>query len=186
MTDNEIIKALECCVNNQYCWLCILKDREDDCHDILKSALDLINRQNAEIEKLNKFKSYFDDLYGKGLEVANWHLNGSTEPFDNFYESALGEMEDGKITEKEYIERETVLMLCQDFIDSHEDGSWRWVNAVTDKDIMNIPSADVVEVVRCKDCKYYSKMYKLCSCRSDKFNVYLNDNDFCSHGERKE
>lgn len=39
-------------------------------------------------------------------------------------------------------------------------------------------------VVLCKDCKYYRKMYKLCSCRSDKFNVYLNDNDFCSFGER--
>ena len=40
-------------------------------------------------------------------------------------------------------------------------------------------------VVLCKDCKYYSKMYKLCSCRSDRFNVYLNDNDFCSFGERR-
>ena len=53
MTDSEIIKALECCVNNQHCWLCVLKDREDDCHDILKSALDLINRQQAEIDRLN-------------------------------------------------------------------------------------------------------------------------------------
>lgn len=36
-----------------------------------------------------KFKEYFDELYGEGLEVANWHLNGELEPFDNFYESAL-------------------------------------------------------------------------------------------------
>ena len=50
------------------------------------------------------------------------------------------------MAEKEYVERKAVLMLCQDYIDSHEDGSWRWVNAVTDKDIMNIPSADVVPV----------------------------------------
>lgn len=59
MTDNEIIKALECCVNNQYCWLCVLKDREDDCYDILKSALDLINRQKAEIDRLK------NELHGK-------------------------------------------------------------------------------------------------------------------------
>lgn len=52
MTDNEIIKALECCSSNQHCWLCVLKDREDDCYEILKYALDLINRQKAEIEKL--------------------------------------------------------------------------------------------------------------------------------------
>ena len=36
-----------------------------------------------------EFKKYFDELYGEGLEVANWHLNGDLEPFDNFYENAL-------------------------------------------------------------------------------------------------
>lgn len=35
-----------------------------------------------------RFKQFFDDLYGKGLEVTNWHLNGDTEPLDNFIESA--------------------------------------------------------------------------------------------------
>ena len=43
-------------------------------------------------DKLRAFKSYFDELYGEGLEVANYHLNGALEPFDNFYESALEEM----------------------------------------------------------------------------------------------
>jgi hypothetical protein len=40
-----------------------------------------------------KFKSYFDSLYGQGLEIANWHQNGELEPFDNFYEAALEERE---------------------------------------------------------------------------------------------
>ena len=44
-----------------------------------------------EVEVALKFKAYFDELYGKGLEVANYHLNGDLEPFDNFYESALDE-----------------------------------------------------------------------------------------------
>lgn len=47
-----------------------------------------------ENEKLKAFKGYFDGLYGKGLEVANWHLNGALEPFDNFYESAQDMLED--------------------------------------------------------------------------------------------
>lgn len=38
--------------------------------------------------KAIEFKQYFDEMYGKGLEIANWHLNGELEPFDNFYESA--------------------------------------------------------------------------------------------------
>ena len=37
--------------------------------------------------------SCFDELYGKGLDVENWHLNGELEPFDNFYDAALDEME---------------------------------------------------------------------------------------------
>ena len=36
-----------------------------------------------------RFKEYFDELYGTGLEVANWHENGDTEPFDNFYDAAI-------------------------------------------------------------------------------------------------
>ena len=43
----------------------------------------------AECRLAVKFKEYFDELYGNGLEVVNWHQNGDTEPFDNFYESAL-------------------------------------------------------------------------------------------------
>lgn len=50
------------------------------------------HRKDAELFKMAikaiKFKEYFDEMYGKGLEIANWHLNGELEPFDNFYESA--------------------------------------------------------------------------------------------------
>jgi len=48
------------------------------------------------VEELRRFKAYFDSLYGQGLEIANWHMNGDMEPFDNFYDSALAEMEDFK------------------------------------------------------------------------------------------
>ena len=54
MTDDEIIKALECCNSGRLkypCEICPL--RMDDCEYILpKRALDIINRQNAEIERL--------------------------------------------------------------------------------------------------------------------------------------
>lgn len=57
MTDNEIIKALECCnlQRNGNCTECPLRYSGDwwVCSAIiLKSALDLINRQNAEIARL--------------------------------------------------------------------------------------------------------------------------------------
>ena len=50
------------------------------------------HRKDAELFEMAisaiKFKQYFDEMYGQGLEIANWHLNGALEPFDNFYESA--------------------------------------------------------------------------------------------------
>ncbi len=68
--------------------------------------------------------------------------------------------------------------------------------------ILNIPAADVVEVVRCRECKYWGDEAGELQ-RSDgvlfarcKVHNYLLDgrhtgwcpteNDFCSYGERKE
>ena len=53
MTDNEIIKALECCILykqicSENCPLCDVKSCKEN---LRKHCLDLINRQKAEIEK---------------------------------------------------------------------------------------------------------------------------------------
>lgn len=60
MTDNEIIKALECCKRSVGAILCTSNcpmysecDSEDPMEDICGLALDLIDRQKAEIERLN-------------------------------------------------------------------------------------------------------------------------------------
>ena len=57
MTDNKIIKALEHCGIECKCSGCPLDDSEfvSNCIDKLcKNALNLINRQKAEIERLEK------------------------------------------------------------------------------------------------------------------------------------
>lgn len=58
MTDDEIIKALECCsIDNHIgvCKKCPFTDMCDEDEQALqKQALDLINRQNEEIERLLK------------------------------------------------------------------------------------------------------------------------------------
>ena len=56
MNDAEIIKALECCSHEAYdCDVCPLNLKEEElCFiEVRKYALDLINRKNAEIERLN-------------------------------------------------------------------------------------------------------------------------------------
>ena len=54
------------------------------------------------------------------------------------------------------------------------------------KDALSIvPSADAVEVVRCKDCKWYeSDGGALMVCA--RIELVADDNDYCSWGERRE
>ena len=48
-----------------------------------------------------------------------------------------------------------------------------------------VPTADVVEVVRCRDCKWlYDEMDDYC-CRSHRGLARICENSFCSYGERR-
>lgn len=56
----------------------------------------------------------------------------------------------------------------------------------------NIPTGDVVEVVRCKDCQHYNKRYHRCNLHSEEPDQYstgfifeMQEDDFCSCGERR-
>ena len=58
-----------------------------------------------------------------------------------------------------------------------------------------IPSADVIEVVRCKDCKHIdwetaepiiSNGIASVTCWCNSFQQYVRVDDFCSYGERKD
>lgn len=52
MTDNEIIKALECCQKNVLCEQCPLNEKSSCINKLSTYALDFIARQQAEIERL--------------------------------------------------------------------------------------------------------------------------------------
>ena len=53
MTDNEIIKALECCSKNILCGQCPLKEKNNCINKLFAYALELISRQQAEVERLH-------------------------------------------------------------------------------------------------------------------------------------
>lgn len=76
MTDNEIIKALECCAENTEgkCRECPFHKLQISCIDVLeRSSLDLINRQREEIDRLkveneslrmaaNSYKMHYEEM----------------------------------------------------------------------------------------------------------------------------
>lgn len=60
--------------------------------------------------------------------------------------------------------------------------------AVGTKEIDRAPTIDAVPVVRCKDCKYRFKNngHSKAGCPIIDANIWMDDDDFCSHGERKD
>ena len=93
---------------------------------------------------------------------------------------------------EDYIKRSDVLEFSRIFDDKlWETGGYR--NCITEavpvKAIRNIPSADVAEVVRCKDCKNnYVTTHnhgKQDDPRCDFTDRHLSLDDFCSRGERR-
>ena len=75
-----------------------------------------------------------------------------------------------------YIDADTLLKRLCDEDPSHMEDYY--YNA-----IINAPTADVVEVVRCKDCKNYD------NCNSNRYCNYFREvvgsYHFCSYGERR-
>ena len=88
---------------------------------------------------------------------------------------------------KEYIDRAALIENLNRFAPEH-------YNALINMLITKQPAVDVVEVVRCKDCKYFDPWFgDVGICRLHSFtaepepsDVTMNSGDFCSYGERKE
>lgn len=87
-----------------------------------------------------------------------------------------------------YIEREALKTELQKKIELSHNAR----RAVIEEDFIAIiddmPAADVVEVVRCKDCLYATERYGHLNCINGVSyrNSWNKPDDYCSYGERKE
>lgn len=101
MADNEIIKALECCANNTNDSVCYENKCPlfgQKCIDILsKNALDLINRQKAEIERLKTVKKHIDTVIHRDCEYV------SNESYNEAFQKALARLYDNTNAKSEAI-----------------------------------------------------------------------------------
>lgn len=73
LTDNEIVKVLECCVK-QRCESCLqygmYADDENCMRFVMENALDLINRKDAEIERYKSNEKFINEKCDSFLENA--------------------------------------------------------------------------------------------------------------------
>ena len=100
----------------------------------------------------------------------------------------------------EYIEREAVIELLEDkqraicpagrygrgYVYGRDRDEYDAIDADIDT-VQNIPAADVVEVVRCKDCRNCTPFYGdkgLCYLWADGIDVFLDG--FCNYGVKME
>ena len=88
-----------------------------------------------------------------------------------------------------YIKLEDALQVCSEAEEWYTETNEQQCAVVSDdiyQQIANLPTADVVEVVRCKNCIYWDNASNwtpecrlLCGLSSP------NEDDFCSYGERR-
>lgn len=90
---------------------------------------------------------------------------------------------------KEYIERAIAVKKFENYRrDCEEENDERAVQIFEDCvfELMDIPTADVEEVVRCKDCRYYQdakinkKGFLICPASG----MEISETDYCSYGAR--
>lgn len=79
----------------------------------------------------------------------------------------------------EYIEREALMRNLKHFAPEQ-------LTPLIESLIQKQPAADVVKVVRCKDCENYDDKFGIDNCEwCYKFHCGTSDERFCSYGERK-
>ncbi len=125
MTDNEIIKALECCEQTilPYCSSCSYNKMSGCSKKLKQDALDLINRQRAEIERYEKENH---EKFNK------WMLldKRTKERYAELYEVAKGVVRAEAV--KEFAERLKEEMADKKYKYVTETNYSKTVNAVVD------------------------------------------------------
>ena len=84
ITDNECTKQKRDVLE----WLGESVEKLKDEVASLEMTLESAASVKEEMEQLQEFYDYLANMHGNGLEVANYHLNGTTEPFDTFFDEA--------------------------------------------------------------------------------------------------
>jgi hypothetical protein len=91
----------------------------------------------------------------------------------------------------EYIEKKTAIKILRGEAVARYPSSFYYGLYAAADEVKQIPAADVAEVVRCKDCKHWSRDgngygddESHCT-NPDGLDNYAKADDFCSYGERR-
>lgn len=86
-----------------------------------------------------------------------------------------------KLYTAEAIEKQVHILLCKDCNETDICPICDYRELIDE--ILDAPTVDAVEVVRCKDCKYRNDV---ANCERFSGERYVQANSYCSWGERRE
>ena len=109
LTDSEIVKVLECCVTYEFCTVCPLVDNCPSSCSLLKSTLDLINRQKAEIERLEQEKGQFEADVEMFTDIGKMYSELKAEAIKEVFEKLRAEY-----TERFLVSGDTVIEILNE------------------------------------------------------------------------
>lgn len=102
-------------------------------------------------------------------------------------------------TRKVKIDKEFIVKIKGEIETDMTDEKIKWCFDTMDKELEDIIRKEIIEevsvkaIVRCKDCQHYDKNYHNCNLHSEEPDQYstgfyfrMNEDDYCSYGERKE
>jgi hypothetical protein len=194
MTDKEIIKALECHQSTRpNCAECPFHKQPEDClEQMQRDAIDLIRRQQAEIDKLLVQSGHFDTFARNlcGIRLRNGNKIATFEDLQSYISKQKAE------AVREFTERlKTKLAALEYKTNTHRRTcSVDYVDKTVNWTLHDITSAEIdnlvnelygnPEEVKCKDCKHlmYSDCYGECS---QGYKGIVQPDDSCKYGERK-
>jgi hypothetical protein len=92
-----------------------------------------------------------------------------------------------KLFEKKYEETEQRILDGETYLDTLAEGFTE-----ADDVILSMATVDAVEVIRCKECRWYNLELGICNLHSESkgdpnvgYAVGMDPDDFCSYGERR-
>ena len=90
----------------------------------------------------------------------------------------------------EYIKKEEEIECLEAMKKANMNFDDRYIYAKVIQQVKDMPTTDVVEVVRCKDCKHHEELLNnndgKVLCWVHGLDVVVDESGYCNYGERKE
>ena len=197
MTDSEIIKALECCINNtdEDCNKCVCSGSNVSCVDVLlTNALDLINCLQAENEDKDRYiKTLKDDLNlakedigFKNAEIERLKTQLYLEKYTDVAKRTIKAEAYKECIEEVKKELSLIRLGCQNLLDNEGVFAIDLARKQVDNLLKELVGEQpILNDVKCIDCEYLELELPYAVC-SKAYKGIVAPDDSCGKGKLKE